>query len=106
MCCSGTCDSGKCSSACSTAYCTTSADCCMGYTCIAATCVANCVANPVCDHDVCSPGGPLSPTCTATPDPCITAVCQVDPYCCCSGWDTLCIGEAASIPACLKGNCP
>ena len=46
-----------------------------------------------CSHDECVTGDPLSASC----DPCVEKVCAEDPYCCCEGWDSLCVSEAVSI---------
>jgi hypothetical protein len=46
-----------------------------------------------CDHDACSEGGALDPTC----DSCADQVCDVDPYCCGTAWDSTCVGEATSM---------
>ncbi len=43
-----------------------------------------------CSHDPCSQGTGLEASC----DPCVTAVCDADPYCCTNTWDERCI-EAA-----------
>jgi hypothetical protein len=43
-----------------------------------------------CSHDLCSQGTPLEETC----DPCVTAVCANDPYCCTNTWDQRCIDSA------------
>jgi hypothetical protein len=53
-------------------------------------CMANC---PICPHDVCSTGGPLSLGC----DPCVPQVCAVDPTCCSVGWDGSCIQLVGSV---------
>jgi hypothetical protein len=42
-----------------------------------------------CAHGTCQTGGALVSGC----DPCVTSVCQHDPYCCQSGWDSLCVAE-------------
>ncbi|HWB74174.1 MAG TPA: hypothetical protein VG755_04445, partial [Nannocystaceae bacterium] len=42
-----------------------------------------------CDHDVCEEGGPLQPSCGS----CAADICQIDEYCCNSGWDATCIQE-------------
>jgi hypothetical protein len=45
-----------------------------------------------CAHDVCTVGDPLTKGC----DPCVTAVCKADSYCCGSGggtWDDQCVEE-------------
>jgi hypothetical protein len=46
-----------------------------------------------CDHDVCTEGGPLDPSC----DPCAAAVCAVDDFCCTSAWDAICVSEAEQL---------
>jgi hypothetical protein len=43
-----------------------------------------------CSHDICSSGGPLNASC----DSCSETVCDIDPYCCDTEWDSLCVGEA------------
>jgi hypothetical protein len=42
-----------------------------------------------CNHDECTPGERLGPSCTA----CTAAVCAKDAYCCASEWDDLCKRE-------------
>jgi hypothetical protein len=54
-----------------------------------------------CDHDACSEGGPLDPSC----DDCAAKLCdpEVDPFCCdlvdgqAGSWDNMCVGEAEQI---------
>ncbi|MBM4356510.1 MAG: lamin tail domain-containing protein [Deltaproteobacteria bacterium] len=46
---------------------------------------------PACDHDVCTEGGPLKPSC----DGCSSSVCAADAYCCNNAWDQICIGATA-----------
>jgi hypothetical protein len=43
-----------------------------------------------CEHALCDVGGPLDPGC----DTCAATVCAQDPFCCESGWDSLCVIEA------------
>jgi hypothetical protein len=50
-------------------------------------------ASAKCDHDECTEGGPLLPTCSL----CSSAICIVDPYCCASGWDALCVAGATAV---------
>lgn len=45
----------------------------------------------MCDHGTDTAGGPLDPSC----DACTAEVCAVDPYCCETAWDDVCVGEAA-----------
>jgi len=42
-----------------------------------------------CDHDVCTEGTPLDPSCSA----CAKEVCAHDGYCCSEAWDNVCVGE-------------
>lgn len=44
----------------------------------------------VCSHSLCTQGTPLETSC----DPCVTAVCAADPYCCNNTWDQRCIDES------------
>lgn len=48
-----------------------------------------------CAHPVCTSGSALSAGCSW----CAAQVCAVDPYCCSTSWDGLCVGEAGSICA-------
>jgi hypothetical protein len=44
-----------------------------------------------CAHNLCATGGALTKGC----DPgCVTQVCDVDPYCCSTGWDSVCLARA------------
>jgi hypothetical protein len=52
-------------------------------------------ASPSCDHDVCTPGGPLLKSC----DECSAAVCAADPFCCMTSWDPLCVGATGTLCA-------
>lgn len=47
-------------------------------------------AGGACKHDVCTPGKKLDPTCA---DPCASAVCEYDGYCCSNAWDDQCVDE-------------
>jgi hypothetical protein len=46
-----------------------------------------------CTHALCATGTALAPPC----DPCATALCALDPYCCTTAWDATCVGEVSSI---------
>jgi len=39
-----------------------------------------------CAHDICDEGGPLMNGC----EPCVTQVCNDDPFCCTQSWDIMC----------------
>jgi hypothetical protein len=104
-CCSGGCSGGVCKQQCSNAYCTVGSDCCT-QTCLHGTCLPDC-APSTCNHDLCTEGGPLpkagSPPCANADPTCVAAVCNLDPYCCCGAWDTLCISHVAGLQG---GACP
>jgi hypothetical protein len=53
-----------------------------------------------CGHDVCVMGGPLEAECS----PCATAVCDQDPFCCDSQWDSLCVETVEFL--CARTTCP
>jgi len=46
-----------------------------------------------CSHPICTSGGKLTSAC----DPCATQVCAADSYCCDTAWDSVCVGEVASV---------
>lgn len=52
-----------------------------------------------CVHPLCEAGPALTASCDSPPlDPsCVDAICEVDPYCCDTAWDSVCIGEVTSI---------
>ncbi len=118
-CCSGTCDAAHhtCTNVCSDAYCDPTlkgADCCSG-TCVKGTCAPQCVA-PACDHPVCLEGGPLYDAQAVPPETppsdcqgesaaCVAAVCALDPYCCCTAWDSICIADVAREALTPGGAC-
>jgi hypothetical protein len=47
---------------------------------------------PDCGHDVCATGGAIAGTCNQ----CVANVCAVDPYCCTTAWDSICVGEVGT----------
>ncbi len=47
-----------------------------------------------CAHDKCSTGGTLAPGCDNS---CVSDVCAVDPFCCQTAWDSLCVSQVASV---------
>jgi hypothetical protein len=55
---------------------------------------------PVCEHFYCEEGEALTSSC----DSCVSAVCQIDPYCCDTAWDWVCVDEV--ITACNRADCP
>ncbi len=46
-----------------------------------------------CDHGICEEGGALVAGC----DPCAQQICDVDPYCCGTAWDGVCVSEVNSV---------
>ena len=54
---------------------------------------------PMCD--CCSGGNGIGCNC----QPCEDIVCDLDPFCCNIGWDTLCDGEAAMLCTCCTDGC-
>ncbi len=91
-CCSGHCTAGFCTGTCSTTSCTQPSDCC-GKACVNNVCAAAC--EPPSNHTPFTVGGPLG--LTATHDGCVDKVCVEDSYCCCGGWDELCVVAAAKL---------
>jgi hypothetical protein len=51
------------------------------------------LACETCSHDLCSTGGALNASC----DPCVTAVCEDDSFCCAVAWDDRCVESAGEI---------
>jgi hypothetical protein len=46
-----------------------------------------------CALAMCATGDPLDASC----DPCAGQICQSDPFCCNTQWDSICVGEVGSI---------
>ena len=46
-----------------------------------------------CTHPICSASVKLTQAC----DPCAASVCTADSYCCTTKWDSICVGEVASV---------
>ena len=55
--------------------------------------VGEALGSGVCDHDQCTEGGPLDDDCNPT----AATICAVDPYCCTTAWDWICVDEVQSI---------
>src|SRR5262249_52498858 len=53
------------------------------------------VDSGVCEHDSCTSGSPLSPTCTKDGQggACIKSICENDSYCCEFSWTASCIAH-------------
>lgn len=62
-----------------------------------------------CSHDLCTQGAALVAGCS----PCVTQVCDADPYCCAGFWDDQCVSGADNLcslscpqPPCTPESCP
>ena len=51
----------------------------------------NCVGT--CPHSYCTVGVKL----VATRDPCVKKICEVDPFCCSTSWDSACVSETQTV---------
>ena len=72
--------------------CTTAWDSiCTGH--VESICNESCEAPPTCGHDICEEGEALDASC----GDCAAQICAVDPFCCSSGWDSICVGEVQSV---------
>lgn len=87
------------SSACTAQICATDPFCCANQW--DAICVSEarskcnslvCVAPP-CAHAECYSGSKLTSSCSAS----VSAICALDPFCCNSSWDNLCVNEVATL---------
>lgn len=70
--------------------------CATGSTCNAGTCIASGgggTGGGTCDHSICSTGDALD----GCSDTCAVKVCAKDSYCCNNSWDSVCVGEVASV---------
>jgi hypothetical protein len=54
-------------------------------------------ANGTCGHSLCTAGSALVDGCDSAKADCVTQVCAVDPFCCTSGWDNICVHEVESV---------
>jgi hypothetical protein len=70
-----------------------------------------CQSGAPCGHDICTTGTPLQPSC----DSCAALVCVIEPGCCSSRWDAVCVALTATVcgascgtssgPTCGDGVC-
>jgi Subtilase family len=67
----------------------TCGSCGSGQTCTGGTCTGG----GSCAHPICSAGGKLDATC----DTCAGEICAADSFCCNNSWDSVCVGEVASV---------
>jgi vibriolysin len=54
-------------------------------------------SNGSCAHGLCTAGGALVNSCDSAQANCVASICAVDSYCCTYGWDSICVGEVASV---------
>ncbi len=54
---------------------------------------ADAEAQQACSHDYCEEGSGLNSSC----DPCVTAICDIDSFCCQTGWDQNCIDQVLTV---------
>ncbi len=57
----------------------------------------------LCVHSACASGSVLAPGCS----PCVADICAVDPFCCDTAWDGICVNEVKSVcnyDACVQGQ--
>jgi hypothetical protein len=66
---------------------------------VSSICGQTCTAEPppdagasTCAHEVCETGAALALSC----NPCVTALCAQDPYCCAVAWDATCVLQVPS----------
>jgi hypothetical protein len=54
---------------------------------------SECMAGCDCTHPICQQGDALTDGC----EPCVTAICEADAFCCNSNWDGYCVAEVQTI---------
>lgn len=54
-------------------------------------------ANGSCTHSLCASSSALVNSCDSTKADCVSAICGVDPFCCTTAWDGICVGEVDSV---------
>ncbi len=75
--------------------CQSDSDCPSGEVCNPdGSCSAPSSGGNTCDHDDCTQGDALSPSCG---DACTQSICDADSYCCNDQWDSICVGEVTSV---------
>jgi subtilisin family serine protease len=64
--------------------------------CGSLTCAAS---QGTCGHTLCTTGATLTSGCDTPPaeSSCVTSICAVDPYCCNTYWDGICVSEVQSV---------
>jgi hypothetical protein len=54
-------------------------------------------ASGTCAHPLCDTGALLASSCDAGQSNCVAQICAVDSWCCTVNWDSICVGEVASV---------
>jgi hypothetical protein len=54
-------------------------------------------ANGSCTHSLCTSGAALVNSCDSSKADCVSAVCNVDSFCCTSAWDGTCVSEVDTV---------
>lgn len=54
-------------------------------------------ANGTCTHSLCTTDGSLVNSCDSTKADCVADICAVDPFCCTTAWDSICVSEVDTV---------
>jgi hypothetical protein len=54
-------------------------------------------ASGSCSHTLCSTGAALVDSCDSAKEDCVSSICAVDPFCCSTAWDGICVAEVESV---------
>lgn len=54
-------------------------------------------ADASCSHSLCDTGPALVNSCDAAKADCVSEICAVDPFCCTTAWDGLCVSEVETV---------
>ena len=75
---------------------------CTSGSCVGSTCTTSAPPQGTCDHSLCDDSTLLQAGCD--PVGCSTSICAVDPYCCDTAWDSICVSEVVTY--CAGYSCP
>ncbi|MRG95563.1 hypothetical protein [Polyangium spumosum] len=50
-----------------------------------------------CAHTLCATGAKLTSGCDVAQANCVASICAADPFCCNNQWDSICVGQVASV---------
>jgi hypothetical protein len=54
-------------------------------------------ANGTCTHSACTSGAALVDSCDSSKADCVSAICDVDSFCCTTAWDGFCVSEVDTV---------